>query len=71
MLRSIMSWMPSPPASGSPASFASPQSMTSTSPNSPTMMFSGFRSRWMTPRECAKATAWPTFWKMLSSSFNG
>ncbi len=48
-------------------SFASPQSMTSTSPNSPTMMFSGLRSRWMMPLLCAKAMASHTLRKMVSS----
>ena len=46
---------------------ASPQSMTSTSPNSPTMTLSGFKSRWITPREWAKATASQTFRKISSS----
>jgi hypothetical protein len=32
---------------------ASPQSMTWTSPKLPTMMFDGFKSRWITPRACA------------------
>jgi hypothetical protein len=36
---------------------ASPQSSTCTSPNSPSMMLSGFRSRWITPLLWAKATA--------------
>ena len=40
-----------------PTSGATPQSSTSTSPNSPTITFSGFRSRWMTPCACANATA--------------
>ena len=39
------------------ACFATPQSMTSTSPNGPTMTFSGLRSRCSTPRACANATA--------------
>ena len=38
--------------------FASPQSMTCTSPNAPTMTFAGLRSRWMTPLLWAKATVW-------------
>ena len=54
-----------------PSTFASPQSMTSTSPKSPSMMFSGFRSRWITPLLCAKATASQTFWKMVSSAGSG
>ncbi len=56
---------------GDPSTFASPQSMTSTSPKSPSMMFSGFRSRWMTPLLCAKAMASQTFWKMVSSAASG
>ena len=36
---------------------ATPQSMTRTSPKDPTITFSGFRSRWMTPWAWAKATA--------------
>ena len=36
---------------------ASPQSITYTSPKSPTITFSGFRSRWITPLRCANATA--------------
>ena len=38
-------------------SLARPQSRTRTSPNSPTMMLAGLRSRCTTPREWAKATA--------------
>ena len=45
--------------------------MTSTLPKSPSMMFSGFRSRWITPLLCAKAMASQTFWKMVSSAGNG
>src|SRR5439155_510630 len=45
---------------GSASSLASPQSMTWTSPNSPTMTFDGFRSRWMTPREWAQAISSPS-----------
>ena len=43
------------PTEGSarPTALANPQSTTSASPCSPTMMFAGFRSRWITPRECA------------------
>jgi hypothetical protein len=33
--------------------FARPQSITCTSPNAPTMMLAGFRSRWITPLACA------------------
>ena len=51
-----------PPSCGS--TFASPQSTTCTSPNAPTMMFSGFRSRWMTRFECAYAIVWQTCSKM-------
>ena len=35
---------------------ASPQSITWTSPNAPSMTFDGFRSRWITPRAWAYAT---------------
>ena len=42
---------------------ATPQSTTKTSPNSPTMMFCGFRSQWITPRLWAKATASQIFSK--------
>jgi hypothetical protein len=38
-------------------SLATPQSITRTSPKSPTMMLAGFKSRWMTPRAWAYATA--------------
>ena len=41
-----------------PTRRARPQSITSTSPNSPTMRLSGLRSRCITPRLWAKATAW-------------
>ena len=34
--------------------------MTCTSPNAPTITFAGFRSRWMTLRAWAYATAWHT-----------
>ena len=40
-------------ASVRPTTFASPQSMTNTSPKSPTITFSGLRSRCTTPRLCA------------------
>ena len=33
----------------SASTLARPQSITCTSPNAPTMMFAGFRSRWITP----------------------
>src|SRR6266511_3858757 len=42
------------------STLASPQSMTWTSPNAPTITFDGFRSRWMTPFACAYPTAWQT-----------
>ena len=32
---------------------ATPKSMTFTTPSDVTIMFDGFRSRWMTSRECA------------------
>ena len=35
------------------STLARPQSITWTSPNDPTMMFDGFRSRWITPRAWA------------------
>ena len=38
--------------STAPRLFAMPQSITSTSPKGPSMMFCGFRSRWMTPCAC-------------------
>ncbi|MCG3133359.1 MAG: hypothetical protein HMLKMBBP_00504 [Planctomycetes bacterium] len=40
----------------SAATFAMPQSMTWTSPNSPSITLSGLRSRWSTPFSCAKWT---------------
>ncbi len=42
-----------PPEPALPTGLARPQSITVTSPNSPSMMLSGLRSRWMTPRLCA------------------
>jgi hypothetical protein len=42
---------------GSPTRLARPQSTTSVSPNRPSMMLAGFRSRWMTLRLWAKAMA--------------
>ena len=36
-----------------PSTWARPQSITYTSPKRPTMMFAGFRSRWITFFECA------------------
>ena len=41
------------PAATGPRTLANPQSITCTSPNAPTITFSGFRSRWMTPLLCA------------------
>jgi hypothetical protein len=35
------------------STLASPQSTSCTSPKAPTITLAGFRSRWMTPRECA------------------
>jgi hypothetical protein len=49
----VASGSASAPAPGPDSTFASPQSITWTSPNFPTMTFAGFRSRWMTPLECA------------------
>ena len=43
---------------------ARPQSMTSTSPNSPSMVFSGLMSRCITPRAWAKPMASATFIKI-------
>ena len=48
-------------ATASTAREAMPQSMTSTSPNAPTMMFDGLMSRCNTPREWANAIASATF----------
>jgi hypothetical protein len=45
--------------------------MTSTSPNAPTITFSGFRSRWITPCACANATASHTRWNTRSRSASG
>ena len=44
------------PAAGSNA-FASPKSSTFTVPSSRTLMFAGFRSRWMMPCSCAASSA--------------
>ena len=46
---------------------ASPQSMTWTSPNCPTMTFAGFRSRWITPLLWAYPTACAT-WRNAATS---
>ena len=46
------------PPSGS--TLASPQSITCTSPNAPTITLAGLRSRWITPLACAYATVWHT-----------
>src|SRR5689334_1921662 len=59
------------PSSFSPSTFARPQSITSTSPYSPTMMLSGFKSRWITLRLWANPIASQTFWKMLRSCVSG
>ena len=63
--------MPAFAAAGEPTVSASPQSITSTSPKPPSIMFSGFKSRWMMPREWAKATASQTFIQIsrFSSTF--
>ncbi len=53
--------------SGVSMSFATPQSSRYTSPKSPSMMLAGLRSRWSTPRECAKSTAMQTDEKAVSS----
>ena len=50
-----------------PRALARPQSSTTVSPNSPTMTFSGLRSRCTTPRAWAYATAWQMSAKWLSS----
>ncbi len=50
------SWSVSLSGPGS-TSFASPKSSTFTSPSRVTMMFAGFRSRWITPFACANAMA--------------
>ena len=44
----------------SASTLARPQSITCTSPNAPTMMFAGFRSRWITPLAWAYAIACAT-----------
>ena len=44
------------PAAGSIA-FASPKSSTFTVPSARTLMFAGFRSRWMIPCSCAASSA--------------
>ncbi len=49
---------------------AMPQSMSSTSPNSPSITFSGLMSRCTTPRECAKPTASATFIQISRFSDN-
>ena len=49
---------PLPPlASASPTTRAMPQSSTYTSPYPPSITFAGLRSRWITPRACAKSIA--------------
>lgn len=58
--------LPVATSAGAPPNFASPQSTTSVSPNSPIMTLAGFRSRWTTPRECAYATPRQTSWKIPS-----
>ena len=53
---SLASILPAEASSAAPPrgkTFARPQSITCTSPNEPTMMFDGFRSRWITPRAWA------------------
>ena len=40
-----------------PNAFASPKSSTLTVPSSRTLMFAGFKSRWMTPLSCAASRA--------------
>ena len=47
---------------------ATPQSMTYTRPCEPIITFEGLRSRWMTPRPCANATASQTRPKTSSSA---
>ncbi|OQA28958.1 MAG: hypothetical protein BWY59_00608 [Verrucomicrobia bacterium ADurb.Bin345] len=54
-----------------PSTFASPQSMTTTSPKSPIMMLSGLRSRCTTLREWENATASHVFWKIVSRRASG
>src|SRR5262249_44668588 len=46
-----------PGSSSSPITLARPQSITTVSPRSPTRMFAGLRSRWITPRRWACAMA--------------
>jgi len=45
------------PTSPDSASFASPKSSTFTVPSARTLMFAGFRSRWMNPCSCAASSA--------------
>ncbi len=54
-MRLALESVPDSEASGSSqcVTRAMPQSMTRTSPKPPSMTFAGFRSRWITPRECA------------------
>ena len=53
--------------SASSAIRASPQSRTYASPKSPSMMFAGLRSRWITPRVCANSIARQTSTSRASS----
>ena len=46
-----------PAAAAGCASFASPKSSTFTVPSGVTLMFAGFRSRWMMPCSCAASSA--------------
>ena len=50
----VTSWLP---ADSGCASLASPKSSTFTTPSARTLMFAGFRSRWMIPCSCAASSA--------------
>ena len=49
------------------ASFASPKSSTFTTPSGVTLMFAGFRSRWMMPCSCAASSA-SAIWRAIGSA---
>ena len=49
--------MPPARVSTESSAFASPKSSTLTVPSSRTLMFAGFRSRWMIPCSCAASSA--------------
>ena len=51
--------------------FASPKSSTFTVPSARTLMFAGFRSRWMMPCSCAASSASAICFAMASASSMG